>query len=362
MIGKRLKLARQGSGLSLRELESKIGNLVSAQAIGKYERDEMMPNSTTLIALAKALGVSEIYLLGQSDLELEGLEFRKKKITSKREETHVVGAVLSRVERYLEIEEIIYTPNTEWAPPREAPFPVNSLRDAEFVAERLRIHWQLGTDPILNLAEFLESQGIKILSLSLNNNVSGLTCWVKRRNRNQVPVIVINADDNGERQRFTLMHELGHMLLITSPDLDVEKVAHRVAGAFLMPASILWLEIGKRRSRLTIAELAQLKQLLGVSMQALTYRCKDLEIIDNSTFQSLFAEFGRRGWRTPPYEPFPVPKEEAHRFERLCFRALAENAISEAKAAELLGLSVCDLIARMDSAQKESVPNSDQPK
>lgn len=359
MIGKRLKLARQGSGLSLRELESKIGNLVSAQAIGKYERDEMMPNSTTLIALAKALGVSEIYLLGQSDLELKGLEFRKKKITSKREETHVVGAVLSHVERYLEIEEIIHAPSMQWDAPREAPFPVNSLKDAEFVAERLRIYWQLGTDPIPSLAEFFESQGIKILSLSLSNNVSGLTCWVKCHNRKQVPVIVINADDNGERQRFTLMHELGHMVLISSPDLDIEKVAHRVASAFLMPASILWLEIGKRRSRLTIAELVRLKQLLGVSMQALTYRCKDLEIIDNSTFQSLFIEFGRRGWRTPPYEPFPVPKEETHRFERLCFRALAENAISEAKAAELLGLSVCDLILKMDSAQNVSVPNSD---
>ncbi|MBD2432404.1 MULTISPECIES: helix-turn-helix domain-containing protein [Fischerella] len=359
MIGKRLKLARQGSGLSLRELELKIGNLVSAQAIGKYEQDKMMPNSTTLIALAKALGVSETYLLGQSELEIEGLEFRKKKITSKREETHVVAAVLSHVERYLEIEEIIYAPSMEWEAPREAPFPVNSLNDAELVAERLRVHWQLGTDPIINLAELLESQGIKILSLPLDNNVSGLTCWVKRRNREQVPVIVINANDNGERQRFTLVHELGHMVLITAPDLDVEKVAHRVASAFLMPASILWMEIGKHRSRLTIAELSRLKQLLGVSMQALTYRCKELEIIDHTTFQTLFAEFGRRGWRTPPYEPFPIPKEQPHRFERLCFRALSENAISEAKAAELLNISVCDLINRMDSAQEQSISNLD---
>jgi len=353
MIGKRLKLARQGSGLSLRGLEEKIGNLVSAQAIGKYERDEMMPNSTTLIALAKVLSVSETYLLSQSELDLEGLEFRKKKITSKKEEAHVIATVLSHVERYLEIEDIIHSANTEWDQPREAPFPVHELKDAELVAERLRLHWQLGTDPIPNLAEFLEAQGIKVLSLPLANNVSGLTCWVQPRNRKRIPVIVVNAQDSGERQRFTLMHELGHMVLGVPPDLDDEKVAHRVASAFLMPASILWMEIGKHRSKLTIAELAQLKRLLGVSMQALTYRCKDLEIIDNSAFQRLFAEFGRRGWRAPPYEPFPVPKEEPHRFERLCYRALAENAVSEAKVAELLGISVRDLLTKMDSSNEE---------
>ena len=120
MIGKRLKLARQGSGFSLRELEARIGNLVSAQAIGKYERDEMMPNSTTLIAIANALSVSEEYLLGQGELELEGLEFRKKKITSKKEEAHVVATVMSHVERYLEIEDIIHAPSAEWDAPREA--------------------------------------------------------------------------------------------------------------------------------------------------------------------------------------------------------------------------------------------------
>lgn len=350
MIGKRLKLARQGSGLSLRELEAKIDKLVSAQAIGKYERDEMMPNSTTLIALARALGVSEDYLLGQSDLELEGLEFRKKKITSKKEEAHVQACVLSHVERYLAIEDIIHAPSMEWDRPREAPFPVYELKDAELVAERLRVHWQLGTDPIPNLVEFLEAEGIKVLSLPLADNVSGLTCWVKPRDRKPVPVIVVNSNDKGERQRFTLVHELGHMVLSVPADLNEEKVAHRMASAFLMPASILWLEIGKRRSRLTIAELLELKRLFGVSVQALTYRCRELEIIDRYTFQFLFTEFSRRGWNTRPYnQPYEIPLEEPKRFERLCFRALSENAISEAKAAELLGLSVRDLLAKMES-------------
>ena len=89
MIGKRLRLARAAGGMSLRELASKIDNLVTAQAIGKYERDEAMPGSGVLIALAKGLGVSVDYLLGDEQLAVEGVEFRKKASTSRREEAQV---------------------------------------------------------------------------------------------------------------------------------------------------------------------------------------------------------------------------------------------------------------------------------
>ena len=55
MLGQRLKLARSAAGLSLRGLEERIENRVTAQAIGKYERDESVPSSGVLIALADAL-------------------------------------------------------------------------------------------------------------------------------------------------------------------------------------------------------------------------------------------------------------------------------------------------------------------
>jgi transcriptional regulator with XRE-family HTH domain len=85
MIGQRLRLARAAAGLSLRDLEAKINKLVSAQAIGKYERDEDMPSSHVLSALADALNVSEDYLLASDEMVLDGVEFRKAEITSKKE-------------------------------------------------------------------------------------------------------------------------------------------------------------------------------------------------------------------------------------------------------------------------------------
>ena len=78
MIGHKLKVARSASGLSLRGLADAMDGIVSAQAIGKYERNEDMPSSRVLIALAAALHVTEDYLLSEDELALEGVEFRKK--------------------------------------------------------------------------------------------------------------------------------------------------------------------------------------------------------------------------------------------------------------------------------------------
>ena len=349
MIGQRLKLARSAAGLSLRGLEAKIGNRVTAQAIGKYERNESMPGSGVLIVLADALDVSVDYLVGDQEMVLEAVEFRKKKLTSRREESQVEARVLHLLERYLTVEGLLGLPSVAWDKPREALWPV--LRDpaeAEHAAYGLRDHWGLGLDPITNLVELLEERGVKILSMDLTN-IDGLTAQVRCEGGAIASVVVVNRGDQGDRQRFTIAHELGHMILDVAPKIDDEKAAHRFAGAFLMPAETLRTEIGKRRKSMGWSELFDLKQIFGVSVQALTYRCKDLSIFSPGLFRLLFEEFSRRGWRSPPYqEPCPIPREKPRRFERLCFRALAEGAISESKAAELLSMSVQDLNRLME--------------
>ena len=213
MIGQRLKLVRAAAGLSLRDLAARIGNRVTAQAIGKYERNESMPSSGVLIALADALGVSVDYLVGDQDMVFEAVEFRKKKITSRREESQVEAKVLHLLERYLLVEELLNLHSVEWHSPREAPYPVISdVAEADRAARSLRDHWSLGVDPIPNVVELLEDQGIKTLAVDLTH-IDGLTARVRRTGKGAVPVIVVNRKDWGERQRFTLAHELGHLVM-----------------------------------------------------------------------------------------------------------------------------------------------------
>ena len=352
MIGQRLRLARVAAGLSLRDLEAKLESRVTAQALSKYERDEMMPSSPVLIGLARALDVSEEYLLGEQDLALDGVEFRKKADMSAREEAQVEARVLQLLERYLTVEEALNLP-IEWDEPRGAPYPVNSVGEAERAAFMLREHWGLGLDPIPNFVELLEGRGIKVLSIDAEK-VDGLTARVRRKTGTSLPVIVINQGDWSERKRFNLAHELGHLVLDVDASIDCEKAAHRFAGAFLMPAETMWNEVGKHRTHISLLELLRLKEILGASCQAITFRCKDLGVIAQPLYEDLFNLFKEKGWRTKPYEEagaLSPAKESPRRLERLCYRALAEGAISEAKTAELLGISARELNRRLDEPE-----------
>ena len=350
MIGKRLKLARHAVGLSLRDLECRIDKLVTAQAINKYELGKAMPSSDVLTALADALCVSVDYLFGDPNLVVESVEFRGNSPKSKRDLARIEAKVLHLLDRYLAVEEILNMPSIAWDRPHEVPWPV--LRDpaeAESASQMLRAHWRLGSDPIANLVELAEERGVKVISTGVEQ-VDGLTARVSREDGRASSVIVVNRGHGGERQRFTIAHEFGHMVLDVAQNVDDEKAAQRFAGAFLMPAETLQAKIGVRRKSMSWDELFDLKRIFGVSVQALVYRCRETGIFSNVLFRQFFEEFKRRGWSRPPFrEPNAMECEEHRRFQRLCFRALSEGAISEAKAAELLGISARELNRTMDS-------------
>jgi Zn-dependent peptidase ImmA (M78 family)/DNA-binding XRE family transcriptional regulator len=350
MIGKKLKIARAAAGLSLRDLAARMGDRVTAQAIGKYERDEDMPSSGVLIALARALDVREEYLLSDDEIVLEGVDFRKAPKASSREEAVLQAKTVHLLERYIAVEDLLNLRSADWQQPRGAPYPVADLRDAEDVARSVREDWGLGHDPIPKLAELLEERGIKVLSIDLDH-IDGLAAKVRRKDRGDARVIVIKKSTWSERKRFNLAHELGHMVMAVDTKIDEEKAAHRFAGAFLIPADSLRAEVGASRSTISIGELVALKERFGASIQAIVYRCKDLGIIRQSEFARQFQVFTERGWRTAPFEEpgkMDSALEEPRRFERLCYRALAERVISEAKAAELLDISVRELDCRLD--------------
>ncbi len=349
MIIEKLKSARKSAGLSLRELQAEIEDAVSAQAIGKYERGEMKPTPEILDKIASALGVSKEYLASEDKIKLGSIEFRENFIRSKKEEEQVESKVLSQVKNYLEIEEILRVNTIEWDQPHEFPYLIKDFKDVELAAHKLRDDWKLGSDPIQNFSEFLEDRGIKVIFLSLPESVAGVTCYIHREGLKKVPAIIINNGITVERQRFTLAHELGHLVLENKSTNDNEKVCQRFASAFLMPDRILSSTLGKNRQSISLGELASLKAFFGVSIQAIVYRCKDLEIINNATYQSLYRSFSKYGWLKPPYkEPGELKPEKTERFRRLCFRALSEKIINQNKASELLGIPVEQVESEMN--------------
>ena len=341
MFGDRLKLARKKAGYSLRGLSGELDCEITAQAIGKYERGEMMPSSGVLTRLAKALGVSLEYLLSEQVQELEDVEFRKLSSTLASERARVSAEVIYRLQRYLTVEEILELDSGIWRAPRFGKRFLGQDDEGEILAEDMREEWQLGVDPIPNMTSMLEDHGIKVLVIGLPGRVSGLTCLVRRQGRKRrIPVIVVNRDTTLERRRFTLAHELGHRLIDESSPVHHEKAADAFAGAFLVPRDHLIREIGKARKGIGYRELIQLKRMYYVSAAMLLVRFKQVGVISESTLTRAFQTFAR-GWRTSEPEPLEGPGEEGRReipqrFERLCYWALAEGFISMGKAGELL--------------------------
>lgn len=351
MIGKRLKLAREAAGLSLRAMEDVIHGKVSAQAIGKYENDQMMPGSDVLLALAQALKVSPEYLLSNRDVALSGVDFRKEPAAGAREEKAVEAVIIDHLERYLEVEELLPDALLDWAAPKAKEFAISSTEDAEAAADALRRLWKIGIDPIPAMAELLEDNGIKVIALDLPLTVSGSKAFARRDGQHPVAVIVVNKNHNGERQRFTLAHELAHLVLQLKGEWnekDAEKAADRFAGAFLVTREMLFKRLGKARTALSLGELLELKAFFRVSVSMLAMRCKQLGIIGPAAFNRLWGTMVRMKWvGKAAVEPHPFDAETPTRMERLCLRAVMEEAMSEAKAGELLQISVRELDARL---------------
>ena len=352
MIADRLRLARKKAGFSLRGLSSAIGEKVTAQAIGKYERSESIPSSGVLVALSKALGVSLSYLLDTQGIVLAGVEFRTKANTSARDRAKVETEVLEWIERYLQIEKVLDLDSTEWQCPVARPRKLRETSNAEKLSAEVREKWNLGLDPIPNMTELLEEKGLKVLTVPLPKRVSGFTCLVKRsEGQADLPVIVVNNQFSLERRRLTLGHELAHRLIDTDclSDKDEERAANVFAGSFLIPRAHLLREVGKHRNALGYKELIDLKQLYRVSGAALLMRLRQIGVISQSTL--IYAsQTIARGWRTQEPDELEAAEERGQRerslrLERLCYRALAEGLISLGKGADILRLPMTEVEA-----------------
>ncbi len=337
-LGERLRSARRRKGLSLRNLAVKVK--VSAQAISKYERNLDTPSSPVLIRLSRALGVSIERLLRPHKVSLSDVSYRRHKSRlSKTELEKIREHVLDWLERYLSIEEIVGgQPKFEL---QKISVAIETIEDAEYAAEKLRRLWHLGEDPIPHLISTCQVHGIRVGLVEAPVAFDAMAFIAN----DSIPVIVVNRNLPGDRQRLSIAHELGHLVIQLPsdwPEKEVEKAAFRFAGAFLMPKEQVFRELGRQRSRLDYwEELYLLKHRYGLSMQAIVRRAYDLGVIKKHVYESICKFFRRQGWHQK--EPgLAYPPEQTERFEQLVFRALNEGLISRRRAEELLGKPLLD--------------------
>lgn len=342
-IGDNLKRYRLINNLSLKQVSSKIG--LSTTAISKFEKEILIPNSTRLIEFAKIYNVSVYDLIkGYTTPTMQFNSFRKKCRLTGQKLQSLKEIIQIEVAKYLEILELSGKLNnvSKWK-------MVSCLNEeqAEVIANGFRIKNLSSIMPIQNLISLLENLGIFVITISNTNRLfddfDGLSEVI-----NGVPVIVLLDIEDGARQRFTIAHELGHLLLDVEGTPNAEKLCNRFASALLMPKDAMKKEFGIKRQNINFLELAAIKQEYGVSYQAIVYRLKDLNIINESTYRNMFMKINHKFGNK---DPNPLTKEVSHHFERLVSKLEAQEVISAKKAAEYLNITIDDYYDKDDNCR-----------
>jgi Zn-dependent peptidase ImmA (M78 family)/DNA-binding XRE family transcriptional regulator len=339
LFAEKFKAARILKGLSLQQLADQLDNKVSRQALHKYEKGLVVPDSEMIGLLATALDVRPDFFFRSTTLELGPIEFRKLTNLPAKEEYRLIEQVRDILSRYLELEEILSIQTSFVNHIKD--FKINSIDDINAAASKIREKWKLGNDPIFNTIELLEDNHIKVVEVESKESFDGMQTWVNE----DIPVIAINVTKErpNDRKRFTVLHELAHLLLpLQGVNQKLkEKYCHQFAAAMLLPKEAAIMELGKSRKKFMIQELGAMKKQYGISIQAIVARAKDLNIITESYYKQFFFYINHMGWKTQ--EPYTYDGvEKSNRFEQLLFRALAEELISISKAAALFNKSVAE--------------------
>ena len=334
-VGKNLKRIRLLKNLSLKEAGLLLN--MSAPAVSKYEKGEIHPDSQKLIEFANAYNVKVLDLLKTYNVpEMKFSTFRKRQRLQGENLELLKEIIQNKVADYLEVIELneIRTNNN-----KIKKYPCNNEIDAELAAEEFRKNYKLSINqPISDLINILENIGILIIEIDNANgkfsDFDGLSEVV-----NDVPLIILLNNIDGERQRFTIAHELGHLVLnIKNQNLDEEKMCNKFASNLLMPKEAVIKEFGISRNNISFYELRAFKKEYKVSMAATIYRLKELNIISEYLYKKINISFSSKGYKK--HEPDPIEPEKSYQFKRLVHKLEVDNIITLNKACELLGITI----------------------
>lgn len=299
-------LARKSRGKSQSELANGIG--MTPAAISRYEAG-LKEISEPVIAL---IGDKLDYPIGffKQTPEVQGpgpdgIFHRKRQ--SVRVGTLAKAYALAEIRRQETAKLLVACP---WEPPPVPAYDVEDFGDPAKVARTVRAMWQLPSGPVFNMTRAMEKGGFVIFAHDFGTRqIDGFSV----RSQGAPPMVHMNKDLPPDRWRWTLAHELGHIVLHFDP-LIPEKVAedqaNEFASEFLAPAH----EIAPLLTGLDTHQLAMLKAEWKISMQALIMRAYQLGTITAKKKTALFTLLTSKGYRTrepehlsPPAEPVMLP-------------------------------------------------------
>jgi Zn-dependent peptidase ImmA (M78 family)/transcriptional regulator with XRE-family HTH domain len=295
-----LTLARESRDLTqTRFAEEELG--ISQAEVSKYETGVKVPLPSMELHMAARLRYSpEFFYLNESIRAFGSgcVYHRKRQSATETKLQHLLALI--NVKR-VQVKQLLKAVNVRTVSGFE-PLDIDEHKGggAE-VAKKLRAAWHLPPGPVQNLIRAVEDAGGFVIQCDFGTSkVDALSQSLP----GSPPVFLINNAIPTDRMRFTLAHEIGHIVMHRFPTENMEREADQFAAEFLMPE----LQIKPQLTYINLPKLASLKPYWRVSMNSLLYRAAEVGAIDSRQKSYLWMKMGQAGYRKN--EPVPIVPEE----------------------------------------------------
>lgn len=325
-------LARESRGLTQKDLASRLQ--VTQSHISKIESGLLGVSPEMLVDLVNILSYPEEFFYQTFQVYPPEMHFYRIHKTLPLKKRNEILATMNIRRKH--IKELLDEAEIEFEP---LPFcDLDEYKSPENIARAVRHFLRLPRGPIKNMTRILEDAGIIIVHIDVGTHrFSG--CEMHAENPHFI--IFINKDMPGDRLRFTLAHELGHIVMHRLPTPNMEEEADRFAAEFLMPA----LEIAQYLSNLALDKLATLKKYWKVSMGAILVHAKRLGKVTQRQYEYLWTQMGKAGYRVKEPPELDIEQEKPTLLAQLIELHLKDLSYSADQIAKKFMLLVDEFIS-----------------
>lgn len=363
-LGERLADARKRAKLTQADVADGVG--IARTTLVAIEKGERRPSNAELIRLGEVLKTSVNDLLRETLVRTEisprfrvgfGVDKKSSPIAEAVERLRTFGARYAELERMHGLRRIPARLETlrMYRVEPGAPSVLDDRLAGEDAARTVRSMLGLGDEPALHLDERFEVEaGLRIFYLDrLPPKLAAFLLWSDEIGA----CVAINADHPVEKQRWSLTHEMGHMLrdpeagdvLDDSESLNraEEIFPESLTTEFLLPAVGVQKRFTDkcRAGRFTPVDLFSLARHFEVSFQAMTLRLEDLRLLPKGSYDKI-TKSQIRPRDLARHEPHPLPsaprRKLPERYVALAVAAYDQEKLSEGELAKYLDTDIAD--------------------
>ena len=339
IIGARIKEAREEAGMSQSQLAASIG--ITRAGISKIEAGSTVnPSAETIALLSAKLNkpIDFFYTEYIDDFSIETTPTYRSFANTSKKDNERVDIIIRRLSYFIGyIFKIVYDREVKLPdmPINPSSKPISN-EEIENLAAEVRTCWKIPEGPVLNLINRVENNGIICLGFDLPETIDSVNVSIKfsECTYSLHPVIIYNNNLTYYRQRFTIAHEIGHIMLHSKwteaeykdNHTIAEKQAHRFATALMMPANVFRSTVGKT----TVNGALSIKNLWGMSIAAIGRRMWETGKLSDDRYKSFCIDLSQRKWRKEepgdrdiePEHPYYLDKIYGMAFERHCISTM----------------------------------------